>query len=76
MEGERTPTIIQLILSMDLAVIQLKYSHLIFHISQHFLHYTSYYVAYFSFYIILVYFILFYFDLFSFLLEREAVACP
>ena len=34
MEGEYTPTIIQLILSTDLAVIQLKYSHLILHISQ------------------------------------------
>jgi len=34
MEGEHTPTIIQLILSADLAVIQLKDSHLILHISQ------------------------------------------
>ena len=34
MEGQHTPTINQLILSMDLAVIQLKYSHLILHISQ------------------------------------------
>jgi len=34
MEGEHTPTIIQLILSTDLAVIQLKDSHLILHISQ------------------------------------------
>ena len=33
MEGEHTPTIIQLILSTDLAVIQLKDSHLILHIS-------------------------------------------
>ena len=33
MEGEHTPTIIQLILSTDLAVIQLKNSHLILHIS-------------------------------------------
>ena len=30
MEGEHTPTIIQLILSTDLAVIQLKDSHLFF----------------------------------------------
>ena len=30
MEGEHTPTIIQLIQSMDLAVIQLKDSHLFF----------------------------------------------
>ena len=35
MEGDHTPTIIQLILSTDLAVIQLKDSHLILHISQH-----------------------------------------
>jgi len=35
MEGEHTLTIIQLILSTDLAVIQLKDSHLILHISQH-----------------------------------------
>ena len=34
LEGEHTPTIIQLILSTDLAVIQLKDSHLILHISQ------------------------------------------
>ena len=32
MEGEHTPTIIQLILSTNLAVIQLKDSHLILHI--------------------------------------------
>ena len=30
MEGERTPTIIQLIRSMDLAVIQFKDSHIFF----------------------------------------------
>ena len=35
MEGEHTSTIIQLILLTDLAVIQLKNSHLILHISQH-----------------------------------------
>ena len=34
MEGEHTPTIIQLIILTDLAVIQLKDSHLILHISQ------------------------------------------
>ena len=33
-EGEHTPIIIQLILSTDLAVIQLEDSHLILHISQ------------------------------------------
>ena len=37
MEGEHTPTIIQLILSTDLTVIQLKNSHLILHISSYFL---------------------------------------
>ena len=36
MKEEHTPTIIQLILSTDLAVIQLKDSHLILHISQQF----------------------------------------
>jgi len=35
MEGEHIPTIIQLILSTDLAVIQLKDSHLILHIFRH-----------------------------------------
>jgi len=35
MEGEYAPTIIQLILSTDLVVIQLKDSHSILHISQH-----------------------------------------
>jgi len=35
MEEEHTPTIIQLILSMDLTIIQLKDSHLILHISRH-----------------------------------------
>ena len=34
MEGEHTATIIQLILLIDLAVIQLKDSHLILHIFQ------------------------------------------
>ena len=34
MKGEHTPTIIQLILSTDLSVIQLKDSHLILHFSQ------------------------------------------
>ena len=34
MEGEHTLTFIQLILSTDLAIIQLKDSHLILHISQ------------------------------------------
>ena len=38
MEGEHSPTIIQLILSTDLALIQLKDSHLILHISQQELH--------------------------------------
>ena len=36
MDEEHTPTIIQLILSADLAVIQLKDSHLILYISQQF----------------------------------------
>jgi len=35
MEEEHTPTIVQFILSTDLAAIQLNDSHLILHISQH-----------------------------------------
>jgi len=38
-EGEHTPIIIRLILSTDLAVIQLKDSHLIIYIFQH-LHFS------------------------------------
>ena len=51
MEGEYTPTIIQLILSTDLAVIQLKDSHLILHISQQF--FTKFLLKYETFHLLL-----------------------